>query len=186
MKISPLAQGASDLVYATLLGGSSLDEALAVAVDQQNPPDAYVTGTTQSSDFPTSPASGGAVIGYQTHLHANATGNAFLTVVAQNPTTGLTSLAYSTYLGGSNSDSGQPVALVSTPNQVTVSNTVYLAGVAGSWDFPWHDNLQPFNGTGDAFIAKLDPTSSGAASLIYATPLGGTAPAGGAATASRE
>jgi Beta-propeller repeat len=181
MKISPLAQGASDLVYATLLGGSSLDEALAVAVDQQNPPDAYVTGTTQSSDFPTSPTSGGAISAYQTHLHANATANAFLTVVAQNPTTGLTSITYSTYLGGSNSDSGQSIALVSIPNQVTVSNTVYVAGSAGSWDFPWHDNLQPFNGTTDAFVARLDPTSSGPASLIYATPLGGTAPAGGIA-----
>ncbi len=60
MKVSPLGQGASDLAYATLLGGSGLDKAFAVAVDTQNPPDAYVTGTTQSPDFPVSTASGGA------------------------------------------------------------------------------------------------------------------------------
>ena len=54
MKISPLGQGAADLVYATLLGGSNTDQALAVAVDAANPPNAYLTGTTQSSDFPTS------------------------------------------------------------------------------------------------------------------------------------
>ena len=34
-----------------------------------------------------------------------------------------------------------------------------------SWDFPWRDNLQPFNGSSDAFVAKLDPSAGGAASL---------------------
>jgi hypothetical protein len=176
MKISPLAQGPSDLVYATLLGGSSTDEALAVAVDSQNPPDAYVTGTTQSINFPVSLLSGSATAAYQPNIHANATANAFLTVVAQNPSTGIASIVYSTYLGGSELDSGQSIAVVSMPNQVTVSNTVYVAGSASSWDFPWHDNFQPFNGMSDAFVAKLNPAMSGTASLIYSTPLGGTAP----------
>jgi hypothetical protein len=183
MKISPLGQGAADLVYATLLGGSNTDQALAVAVDAANPPNAYVTGTTQSPDFPTSAGSGGTAAAYQTNLHANATANAFLTVVAQNSATGLTSIAYSSYLGGSQSDAGQAIAVVSVPNAVVVSNQVYVAGSASSWDFPWRDNLQPFNGTSDAFVAKLDPTSSGTASLIHSTPLGGTAPVGGNATA---
>ncbi len=60
---------------------------------------------------------------------------------------------------------------------------MYVTGKTTSWDFPWHDNLQPFNGAGDAFVAKLDPTSAGSASLIYATPLGGTSPTGGSASA---
>jgi hypothetical protein len=54
-------------------------------------------------------------------------------------------------------------------------NSVYVTGTAKSWDFPWRDNLQPFNGSSDAFVAKLDPSAGGTASLIYATPLGGTA-----------
>ncbi len=108
--------------------------------------------------------------GYQKSLPTGATSNAFLSVVAQSAT-GSTLLLYSTYLGGSNSDIGQGIA-------VAAPNAVYIAGATTSWDFPWHDNVQPFNGAADAFVAELDPTSAGAASLIYATPLGGTSPPG--------
>lgn len=173
MKISPQATGSQDLVYATLLGGSSVDEALAVAVDSAATPNAYVTGITQSPDFPTN----GAKAAYQPALHPSAESNAFLTVVAQDPISGQTSLAYSTYLGGSSADTGQGIA-------VGAPNAVYIAGGTTSFDFPWRDNLQPFNGAGDAFVAKLDPTSAGIASLVYATPLGGTSPTGGTASAS--
>ena len=97
-------------------------------------------------------------------------------MIAQNPTTGATSLAYSTYLGGSEIDAGQAITLIA-------ANSVYVTGSTVSFDFPWLNNLQPYNGNGDAFVAKLDPTSAGAASLIYSTPLGGTAPTGGTVTA---
>jgi hypothetical protein len=172
MQISPAGKGAADLIYATLLGGQDLDETYAVAVDLATPPNAYVTGTTQSTNFPTS----GTVPAYATSLHTNAAANAFLTVVAQNATTSMTSLAYSTYLGGSETDSGEAIA-------VTAANSVYVTGSTTSFDFPWLNNLQPYNGDGDAFVAKLDPTSGGTASLIYSTPLGGTAPQGGIVTA---
>jgi hypothetical protein len=167
MKILPQSQGSADVVYATLLGGSGLDQGLAVAVDNSVPANAYVTGTTQSTNFPVN----GTLAGYQSSMHVNATANAFLSVIAQNASTGMATLAYSTYLGGSANDSGLGLA-------VTAFNSVYVGGTAHSWDFPWHDNLQPFNGSADAFIAKLDPSAAGAASLIYATPLGGTAPPG--------
>ncbi|HXX45697.1 MAG TPA: choice-of-anchor D domain-containing protein [Candidatus Acidoferrales bacterium] len=173
MKISPLGQGSQDVVYATELGGSEEDEALAVAVDSANPPNAYVTGVTESSDFPMK----SAVAGFQTALHVNATSNAFLAVVSENPSTGQTSLAYATYLGGSSADSGQGIAVGS-------ANAVYVTGNTTSFDFPWKDNLQPFNSAGEAFVAKLDATSPGAASLIFATPLAGTSPPGGTASAS--
>ncbi len=169
MKISPLAQGSNDLVYATLFGGSGTDQALAVALDTNSNPSAYVTGATNSTDFPTKS-------GFSTSLNPNATANAFLVVVGQGAT-GQTSLLYSTYLGGSAADAGQSLAVIA-PNQV------YVGGTTTSWDFPWHDNIQPFNGRQVAFVAKFDPTSAGAASLAYATPLGGTSSAsqsGGAA-----
>jgi hypothetical protein len=172
MKISPLGKGSQDLVYATLIGGSGTDQALAVALDSLTTPNAYVTGTTQSSDFPTH----GATAAYQSALHTSATANAFLAVVGQDALSGQTSLKYSTYLGGSETDAGQGIA-------VAAQNAVYVTGRTTSWDFPWHDNLQPFNGAGDAFIAKLDPASAGSASLIYATPLGGTSPTSGSASA---
>ncbi len=172
MKISLGGQGGIDLAYSTLLGGSGADQAQAVAVDAATPPNAYVTGSTQSADFPVN----GTVPGFQTSLLASATGNAFFAVVNQNGETAMTSLAYSTFLGGSEGDVGSGIA-------VAAGNEVYLTGTTASWDFPWHDNVQPFNGASDAFVARFDPTQSGNASLIYATPLGGTSPAGGAATA---
>jgi hypothetical protein len=86
----------------------------------------------------------------------------------------MTSLLYSTYLGGTQSDSGLSVAAVAP-------NALYISGKTTSWDFPWFNNLQPFTGNEDAFVAKFDPTASGPASLIYATPIAGTAPPGGTA-----
>lgn len=175
MKISTTSgSGTTALSYATLLGGSGSDQAFAIALDNQSPPSAYVTGTTSSTNFPTN----GAVAAYQPNLPPNATARtstAFLSVIAQSTsgTSGAvtTSLAYSTYLGGSQADWGESLA-------ISAPSAVYVAGTANSWDFPWLNNFQPFNGFGDAFVAKLDPTSAGVASLIYATPLGGTSPPG--------
>ena len=172
MEITPAGQGALDLIYATLLGGSGADSAGAVGIDSANPPNAYVAGTTRSTNFPVN----GITAGYQTSLHANATSNAFLAVVAQNALSGQASLSYATYLGGSASDEALGIAVASP-------SAVYITGQTTSWDFPWRDNLQPFNGTSDAFVAKFDTTAVGAGALIYATPLGGTAPLAGAAGA---
>ncbi len=172
MKISPQSQGTVDLVYATLLGGSGTDQALAVALDSNSNPSAYITGATDSTDFPTE----SLLAGFSTSLNPNAAANAFLVVVGQSAT-GQTSLLYSTYIGGSAADAGQSISVIA-------SNEVYVGGTTTSWDFPWHDNIQPFNGQQVAFVAKFDPTSAGAASLAYATPLGGTSSAsqsGGAA-----
>jgi Abnormal spindle-like microcephaly-assoc'd, ASPM-SPD-2-Hydin/Beta-propeller repeat len=172
MKIRPSGTGASDLSYATFLGGGDTDQALAVQIGNSLPGIAYVTGTTQSGNFPTN----GTNAAFQTTL--KGTVNAFLSVVAQNASTGMTSLTYSTYLGGSESDAGLSVA-------VTAANSVFIAGSATSPDFSfWQDNFQPFTGNQDAFVAKFDPTSPGSASLIYSTPLGGTAGPGVSATAS--
>lgn len=104
MKIAPGSTGATDLVYATLLGGSGADQAFAVALDSANPPNTYVTGSSQSPNFPTK----GVVGPYQASLHANATANAFLSVVSQNAISGQSALAYSTYFGGSETDAGTP------------------------------------------------------------------------------
>jgi Beta-propeller repeat len=171
MKISPGGQGAGDLAFATLIGGSGVDEALGIALDSGVAPRVYVTGETQSADFPVN----GANAPYQNKLRANpltsGSSNAFLTVIAQDAVSSATSLTYSTYLGGSGADAGLSLA-------VAAPDSVYVAGQTDSADFPWHDNLQPFNGQVDAFVAKFDPTASGAPSFLYATPLAGTSPPG--------
>ena len=167
VKISPSGNGLSDLSYASYLGGTGSDKAMAIAVDSsQFPATAYVAGTTDSKDFPM-----GAVAGYQPNQNSGLGGtNAFLVVVTQSGS-GMSALAYATYLGGSQSDAATAVAELAP-------NAVYIAGSATSTDFPWLGNLQPLSADTDAFVAELDTTVPGSNSLRFATPLGGTPSAG--------
>ncbi|HEV2288118.1 MAG TPA: choice-of-anchor D domain-containing protein [Candidatus Acidoferrales bacterium] len=167
MQINPASGGG--IVYASTFGGSGADQALAIAVDTSSPPDAYITGVTQSADFivsglPDSP--------FQSSL--NGTSNAFLAVVSQTSATPtVTSLQYETYLGGTGSDSGQGIAVVSPP--VVSAPQVYVVGKTTSNNFPVLCSLQSFTGSQDAFLAELNPTVSGASSLIYNSFLAGSA-----------
>ena len=75
-------------------------------------------------------------------------------------------LMYSSYLGGTNVDEGHAIA-------VDPAGSAYVAGLAGSTNFPPPGPIQP-GGTGggaDAFVLKLDPSGTG---LVYATYLGGS------------
>ena len=161
LALKPKGLGAGDLIYSTFLGGTQSDQAFAVAVDQAIPANAYVVGTTASPDALTDSAP--AVTGYQSTIHGNS--NAFLVAIAQSQT-GAASLSYASYLGGSASDSATGVISLG-------SDAVFVTGRAGSFDFPTLNTLQSFSGTGDAFLTKLDTTAAGAASLLYATLLGG-------------
>ncbi|HMD85409.1 MAG TPA: SBBP repeat-containing protein [Terriglobia bacterium] len=155
-KLSPTGS----LVYSTYLGGSKNNAGNAIAVDSGG--NAYVTGTTSSSDFVTQnplPAPNNVLQG---------TTNAFVTKFDPNG-----ALLSSTYLGGSNQDTGYGIAVD--------SSGIYVAGQTSSNNFP---TLTPFQGTydgnGDGFVSKLTPDASG---LIYSTYLGGTATDGVAAIA---
>jgi beta-propeller repeat-containing protein len=137
------------LVYSTYLGGSDTDNGLGVAVDVSG--NAYLTGETASTDFPTAnalqSANGGGLDAFVVKL--NAAGSA---------------LEYSTYLGGSGRDTGARIA-------VDASGRAYVTGETDSTDFPTANALQAaFAGVADAFVAKLDATGS---ALVYSTYLGG-------------
>ncbi|WP_179129216.1 SBBP repeat-containing protein [Candidatus Brocadia sapporoensis] len=144
------ASGAS-LSYSTYLGGSDYDEGHSIAVDSSG--NAYVTGWTVSSDFPTVNA-----------LYGSNTGNvdAFVTKIAASGT----SLSYSTYLGGSNYDGGHSIAVDSAGN-------AYVTGYTWSSDFPTKNAFDgSFNGGSyDVFVTKIDASG---ASLSYSTYLGGS------------
>lgn len=160
MKINPAA-GATGPVFASLLGGSGSDQAFAIALDGQSPPSAYVTGTTSSTDFVPVALQPNS---FQSTIGSGATDNAFLAVVSQAPA----SLVYASYLGGTNSDSGQGITVAST-------SSVIVAGTTSSNNFPVLCPSQNFTGAQDAFIAVFNPTASGSASLLLATFLGGSA-----------
>ena len=158
--VTKFASAGNSLVYSTYLGGGSSDLATAVAVSGQQ---AYVTGATQNSGFPTTPNA------YQTTCGtaANCNGglnDAFLTVY----NTSGSAYVYSTFLGGSNADQGFGIAVDSSGN-------AYLTGATASSDFPTKAAVQTTYGgpLDDAFVAELKPTANGAASLIFSTYLGG-------------
>jgi len=77
-------------------------------------------------------------------------------------------LNYSTYLGGSGVDEGRGIAVDSAGN-------AYVTGSTASNPFPTSGAIQSsYGGGGDAFVAKFDPSASGASSLVYSTYLGGS------------
>lgn len=141
------------LIYSTYLGGSGGDAGFGIAVDSSD--NAYVTGYTASTDFPTmNPSQSGNA----------GSSDAFVTKL--NPTG--SALVYSTYLGGSNVDQGTGIAVDSTGN-------VYVTGNTESTNFPTTPSaLQTMCGgtcLGNAFVAKIDSLGS---ALIYSTYLGGS------------
>ena len=148
------------LNYSTYLGGTGADQGLGIAVDATG--NAFVAGVTFSTDFPTT-----ATAQNKGPLLSNAKGAVFVTEM--NPTG--TALIYSTYLAGSTGESGRAIALDS-------SGKIYITGQTTSTDFPTTSNAlkqspNPTNTFGTSFIAKIDPTLNGAASLVYSSYLGG-------------
>jgi len=138
------------LAWSTYLGGGGSDGANAIAVDAAG--NVYVTGATQSINFPIANAlqavNAGGVDAFVTKL--NAAGSA---------------LVYSTYLGGSFLDSGNDIA-------VDGSGNAYVAGDTYSTNFPTANAFQTSNaGLLDVFVAKLNAAGT---ALVYSSYLGGT------------
>lgn len=152
--VTKLDPTGSTLVYSTYLGGSADDHAAGIAVDSGG--SAYVTGTTSSTDFPTSSP-------YQ--ATCNGCSGAFTDAfVTKFDPTGAT-LVYSTFLGGSRSEDGFAVA-------VDAAGDAFIAGQTQSNDFPVANAFQAvFGGREDGFVTEFKPDGSG---LVYSTYVGGT------------
>jgi len=130
--------GTPAMTYFTFLGGSLADSANGIALDSSG--NAYVTGSTTSTNFPIA----GTV--FQTTYGG---GNADAFVTELNPTG--SDLVYSTYLGGTGTDIGNGIA-VDTASPAGA----YTAGQTCSFDFPLANPLQPsYGGNCDAFVSKV-------------------------------
>ena len=205
------------LIYSTYLGGSGADEGRGIAVDSSG--NAYITGWTDSRDFPTTPGAfqttccgafvtkfspTGSTLVYSTYfgygstsgIAVDSSGNAYVTGYTESTNFPVTpgafqatcgggepynncmdafvtkldpsgsALVYSTYLGGSSWDSAYGIAVDSAGN-------AYVTGYTQSSNFPTVNPLQPTYGGGvyDAFVTKLNPSGS---ALVYSTYLGGS------------
>jgi hypothetical protein len=152
--VAKLNPTGSALIYSTFLGGSALDSASGIAVDSTG--NAYVTGTTESPDFPTT-------VGAFDTTH-NADRDAFVTKL--NPTG--SALIYSTFLGGLDGDFGRSVVVDNV-------GSAYVTGNTFSSSFPttpgaFDTTISP-DEVADVFVTKLNSAGS---ALVYSTHLGGS------------
>ena len=149
--VTKLNADGSQLLFSTFLGGSSSDGGAGIAVDSSG--HAYVSGSTLSADFPTTPGA------FQTK--ASGANDAF---VAELNLEG-SQLVYSTFLGGFGNDAGAGIAIDGSGN-------AYVTGITGSENFPTTQGAFQTSKAGDfdAFVTKLNRDGS---QLLYSTFLGG-------------
>lgn len=153
--VSKIDPSGSSVIYTDYIGGNGQDYGVGLVLDSSN--EAYITGSTTSSDFPT-------VSAYQPQQPGPYSG--FLTHISQDGS----SLLYSTYLGGSTFD--QPTSIA-----INTSGQVYVAGYTMSRNYPvvnaYQSSVSP-NGGGNyggyGFVTKFNQSGS---SLAYSTYLAG-------------
>ncbi|MGI8529527.1 MAG: SBBP repeat-containing protein [Geodermatophilaceae bacterium] len=148
--VTTLNAAGTRLLYSTYLGGSDIDEGFGIALDSSRA--VYVTGRAVSGNFPVTPGavrprSRGGGDGFVTKFRANGTG-----------------LAYSTYLGGSGTDTASAIAVR--------GREAYVTGYTSSFDFPTTPGVfQPAkSGDFDAFVTRLTAAGS---RFVYSSYLGG-------------
>ncbi|HKG21694.1 MAG TPA: SBBP repeat-containing protein [Blastocatellia bacterium] len=150
--IAKLSPSGDAIIYSTYLGGTGSDFALDIAVDSAG--SAYVTGYTSSTNFPVT----------QGAHKTSSSGGEDLFIVKLSPPG--SSLAYSSYLGGTGQDRGNGIA-------VDQAGNAYVTGKTTSADFPTRQGAfqNALRGVEDGFVAKLNASGD---TLIYSTYLGGS------------
>ena len=154
--VAKLDPSGSNLVYADYIGGNSQDYGFALVLDSNK--EVYVTGSTASSDFP-------VVNPYQGSYPGSF--NAFLTKISADGS----SLLYSTYLGGNESDLPAAIAIDGLGSVIVAGNTSSTTfPTANAFQASASPNQGGFYGN-YGFITKFSPNG---ASLIYSTYFSGS------------
>ena len=161
--VSKFSKDGKSLIFSTFLGGTGSELIQSLILDASG--SIYLTGQTNSSDYPTTAGA------YQTTYGGSSSGSwwwnggdAFLTKMKADGS----DLEFSTFLGGSSDDVAYQVALSS-------KNEIYVVGKTGSGDFPKTPGSKSvFNGSirglTDGFITKFSPDGK---TLEYSKLMGG-------------
>jgi hypothetical protein len=166
-RVDTTQTGSPSLVYLSYLGGSSPDFINAIALGGTVANIAYLTGETQSPNFPTTSGAfattkGAASVAFVTLIDTKA-------AVSAPPALPV----YSTLVGGTGGDAGNGIKVDSQGN-------AYVGGLTRSTNFPLVAGVGPFQpalapgATGDGFVFKLSPLGSGSKDLLYSTYFGGS------------
>jgi len=156
--VAKIASVGGALVYSTYLGGRDGDSGTGIAVDSAK--NVYVGGSTDSGDFPIGPKS------FTDTFQGGRFGDAFVTKLSADGSTRI----YSTYVGGSGSDSGADIA-------VDRDGYCYITGTTDSNDLMLAaPDIQPYQtappgGLSDIFVHKILPDGS---FILFTTYLGST------------
>ena len=155
--VTKLSPDGTTILYSTVLGTSGVSAIPeAIAIDSAG--NVYLAGIAYSNTYPTTPSA------FQTTFSSGY--HVFATRI--NPTG--SSLLYSTFLAGSSTDYGYGLAVDS-------AGKMYLTGQTYSTDFPTTTGAFQttfMSNSSAVFVSKIDPTLSGAASLVYSTFVNGT------------
>ena len=177
--VTKLAADGSTLLYSALFGGG-VSQGAAIAVDAAG--NAHVTGTTSSPTFPTTP---GAFQPTRPTAGQVFLGDIDAFYAKLNPAG--SALLYATYLGSTDVDFGEGIAL-------DASGYAYVAGSTTGRSADWNGNpaaslpfpttpgayQASFVGGASAFVTKFDPAAAGTASVVYSTLIGGDGESDGA------
>ena len=155
--VTKLNPNGSTLVYSTFVGGNGNDQGNGIAVDAAG--DAYITGTTSSTNLLTTPGAFQKLFGGGAGAEPGSSTDAF---VVKLDAAG-SGFSYATYFGGSGSDLGNAIA-------IDAAGDAYVTGRDGSDDFVTTPGA--FQSVGGAiFVTKFNPSGT---ALVYSTLLGGS------------
>src|SRR5881396_717699 len=140
------------ILYSSYIGGSADDRAYGLALDQAG--NAYITGSTGSTNFPT--------VNPLQRTNAGGLDDVFVTKIGPGG-----NIVYSTYVGGIGQDQSYGIA-------VDTAGAAYVTGYSSSLNFPLVNNIQLgfAGGSDDAFLFKVNAAGS---ALEYSTLIGGYA-----------
>jgi len=152
--VMKLSTDGSTILYSTFIGGNGTDLGYGIEIDDAGC--AYITGCTDSYNFPTVSAYDDTYNGKDAYL-----GDGFVLKLSSDGS----SILYSTFFGGSGDDIARVLTLDAT-------NNIILNGETFSSDFPLHNAIDDeFNGNKECFFAKL---AANGTTLIFSTFFGET------------